>query len=154
MAKDPVYYIIVNRLAQFYDAAERLGLGTITDEEVMAAPIQSHWRTEVYGDDGRAWHLGRIHYLAEGMWSGLPMEPIELDNDCTYETIGPPVIIDGHHRFLAAQLANAHAIPATYGGRCDILNYLRGKRKTAPKDLRDAMSPLKYDTNTLWVPIK
>lgn len=132
----PIYQIHTERLAQFYDAAGQLGL-TFDEHEVFAAPVQERWQTRWPADESkkRDWDLGRIHHFVLELRAGKAVDPIELDNDCTWETIGPPIICDGHHRFIAALLAGIATIPATYGGRVDILNYLTGKRKTPPKDL-------------------
>jgi hypothetical protein len=42
------------------------------------------------------------------------------------------MLLDGHHRLCGACLSFQEWVPALYSGRLDLLNYLTGKRKTAP----------------------
>ena len=62
-------------------------------------------------------------------------EPIIIDNCCFNGHITPqPVVIDGHHRLIAADLFGLKIIRVSYSGRIDLLRYLEGKRKTCPQE--------------------
>jgi hypothetical protein len=79
-----------------------------------------------------AWDLGRVRHFYELLRAGKSIDPIDVDNECHNGFIYPvPIVLDGHHRLVAAALARAR-IPVHYGGRIDLLDYLTGKRRTAP----------------------
>ena len=88
-------------------------------------------RSLLYGF--RARDYGRVRFFYEQLTAGKELDPIVVDNECSQYNVYPvPILIDGHHRLAASHLAAAKTIPANYSGRVDLLNYLTGKRKTAP----------------------
>ena len=111
-------------------------LRLLTPESILTYKVQA-----VYvSDDARtlkqpthAWDCGRVRYFYERVKAGKKLDPIMVDNVCMNGRIYvEPVIVDGHHRLVAAHLAGEETIPADYSGRVDLLNYLTGKRKTCP----------------------
>ncbi len=94
-----------------------------------------------YVDEGKSldmplsWHYGRVRFFIEELQAGRSLDPIEIDNECCGNHIFPiPTVTDGNHRLVAANLFGTATIQATYGGRIDLLNYLTGRRKTAPAE--------------------
>lgn len=93
---------------------------------------------EPYGDDGehpvlerkqRYWHIGRIIYFIN---HPSEIKDVEIDNECLNNYILPqPVITDGGHRYAAARWlynqGKLDKIHCRYGGRVDILMYLKGQ---------------------------
>lgn len=74
---------------------------------------------------GKEWHIGRIKYFVN---NPARITPISLDNDCSSGFIsGYPIVVDGHHRLMAAIIRNDETIPAYYSGLVDTLDYLTGK---------------------------
>ena len=92
-----------------------------------------------FGEDAtreeRDWDIGRIRYFRRLIREGVSLAPICVENS-TYNArfIIDVEIMDGHHRLCAAILERKRKIRADYGGRVDIMNYLRGKRKRLPQD--------------------
>jgi len=81
----------------------------------------------------REWDYGRIRHFYDCLLAGKVLDAIEVDNVCNYGRIYPePILLDGHHRLAASYLAEASSIFIHYGGRLDLLRYLRGTRKTCP----------------------
>lgn len=66
-------------------------------------------------------------------------DPIYLDNEAwghkEWSYIAPrPIVVDGWHRYYAHLYLKAEEIRVHYAGRTDVLRYLQGRRKTAPKE--------------------
>lgn len=92
-------------------------------------PYGDYYKHPVIEHRQRSWHIGRIIYFINN-----PMEirDIEIDNECDGNFILPqPVIVDGWHRYAAARWlydqGKLNTIHCRYGGRIDILNYLKGE---------------------------
>lgn len=84
----------------------------------------------------KSWNFGRVRYFYDAIKAGKPIEPVIVDNYCDGGHIYPePLLDDGHHRLVAHHFAKARTIPAYYSGRIDLLNYLKGKRKSKPTTL-------------------
>lgn len=82
-----------------------------------------------------AYDHGRVRYFADQLNLGVELDPIEIDNDCGHQCIYPvPLVLDGHHRLWAYNLVGREHIPATYGGRLDVLDYLTGRRAQLPTE--------------------
>jgi hypothetical protein len=86
-------------------------------------------------------HAERIRYIAET--PSIMEDPIEVDNRCGNQSFCPgpvlaiypePIITDGNHRFLAHVWKKLKTIPASYGGRVDLLEYLTGESEEMPVD--------------------
>lgn len=83
------------------------------------------------------WHLGRIIYFINNPGE---IRDIEIDNLCNGMDICPiPIITDGNHRFMAAAWLNDQGIACEkihvkYGGRKDLLQYLKGETDIMPID--------------------
>lgn len=76
----------------------------------------------------REWHIGRIIYFINHPGE---IRDIEIDNMCNNGCILPvPIIVDGHHRFVAAKYLHetkkVETIHCMYCGRMDVLDYLKG----------------------------
>ena len=71
-------------------------------------------------------HAARIRYILKT--PQLMNSPIEIDCLCNAGTIlAMLVIVDGWHRLHAHWYAKRETIPATFGGRLDLWDYLRGE---------------------------
>ena len=95
----------------------------------ISEPYGDTWKNPVLEQKSREWHIGRIIYFINH-----PMEirDIEIDNECSGGFILPqPIIIDGWHRYVAARWlydqGKLTTIHCRYGGREDILLYLKGE---------------------------
>ena len=86
-------------------------------------------------------HAERIRYIAET--PSIMADPIEVDNRCGNQGFCPgpilaiypePIITDGNHRFMAHVWKKLKTIPASYGGRVDLLEYLTGESDEIPID--------------------
>jgi len=122
--------IIVERLAEFA-AEDPWGAGfnmKMLDDSLSKRQTPYGWLDDW---DARL-HADRIRYLAD---SPELHNPIEVDNECHNNDILPvPVIIDGHHRLFAHVWLELQTIEVIYGGRLDVLDYLKGETDTLPGD--------------------
>lgn len=133
--------IIVARLVEWIDPWEGLRLRVAPYFSRAVPPIEAYrgdpgmnihdqglWRTAFY-------HRGRVLHFAEVLAAGEEVDPISVDCECDRHNIYPvPVLLDGYHRLAGAVLAGAENLPAVYGGRVDLLNYLTGKRRNRPHE--------------------
>jgi hypothetical protein len=125
--------IRVDRLMQFLPFEHCCdSIGIEMDELIgampNAVPVAGH---VPYSSRDFAYHVGRVKHFIE---SGIP-SPIVLDNVCGRGSIYPvPVLLDGHHRFLAAMERYDEFIPCHYGGRTDLLLWLTGESDDLPDD--------------------
>ncbi len=69
------------------------------------------------------WDVGRVRHFVNELEAGRQLDPI-------YPIA---VIVDGHHRLIAAFL-NKTPIAAHYSGRIDLLGYLKGSTNFPPVD--------------------
>lgn len=95
----------------------------------IAEPYGDTWNHPVLEQKSRDWHIGRIIYFAK---HPNEIRNIEIDNECSNGFILPqPFIVDGWHRYAAArwlyEQGKLTEIHCRYGGRVDVLEYLRGK---------------------------
>lgn len=97
--------------------------------------------TESYGDMWRYQPMkhDKQYHVARVAWYVMHPDEIKeiwVDNYCKDGALYPGVVIqDGNHRLFAAYIAKKERIKIHYGGRCDIENYLKGRRKTKPTDI-------------------
>lgn len=134
MAEPVVDLIIARRLWRLYRStwAGNLYEG-LTLRKLRTVPPVSLYTDEYTRPDDDAWHLGRVRYFFEKLSAGEPVDAISVDNQCHSGQILPvPVVIDGHHRLIAAVKAGVR-IPAHYSGRVDLLEYLTGTRRRPPE---------------------
>lgn len=137
-------FILIERLSEFYAMGENrewnegevISLYDISEKYYDEV---DHEVSEFFGDTkkyivfepkSKEWHIGRIIYFIN---HPDEIKNIEIDNACINGDILPlPIIIDGHHRFAAAQWLQHKGkmcrIHCLYGGRIDVLEYLQGKR--------------------------
>lgn len=143
-----VDHLIISRLLRSYGWEPRtvpyedshqghiMGLITLTRERLLQAEPVSGF----VGDDDRhgldvSWHVGRVRHFYDRLVLGAALEPITVDNVCSGGKVYPQaVVVDGHHRLIAAKLFRAKTVPASYSGRVDLLDYLTGKRPKAPQE--------------------
>lgn len=100
---------------------------------------------EPYGDErkhpitelkSKQWHIGRIIFFIR---HPEEIKNIEIDNYCINNYVLPiPIIADGNHRMFAAiwlfkngKLNKCHCL---YGGRMDLLAYLKKENDERPLD--------------------
>lgn len=122
--------ILVDRLDSMYQVFEQLELPRNSKVYAVAMPCAHHRY-----DRNINYDIGRVRYFKDAFIRNEPVDPISIDCLCANSHVYPyPVLLDGHHRLCGAILARAVWIPATFGGRVDLLRYLQGKRKTAPQE--------------------
>lgn len=114
------------------DITNALSMGDINEIADCYGDVSNH---PVVNQQSRNWHIGRVIYLIHH-----PNEimNIDLDNQCVDGYILPqPIIVDGHHRFMAAVWLFYHKqlseIECIYSGRLDLLNYLKGLSDVRPE---------------------
>lgn len=140
--------IRIDRLSEFFTSEywEWDESGKITLDDISVAiheavpevpdPYGDMWTHPVLEQKSRTWHIGRIIYFIN---NHCEIRDIELDNKCCGDYILPePVIVDGWHRYAAAKWLNDQCklfeIHCRYGGREDVLDYLRGITDICPID--------------------
>ena len=115
-------------------------------KDITAAIIDHHpEEAEPYGDTykhpfetkSNDWHIGRVIYYINHPEEILG---IELDNPCFENMILPQIfVVDGNHRWMAArwlyEKGMLDEICCTYGGRIDVLEYLKGVIEEMPNDV-------------------
>lgn len=100
-------------------------------------PYGDTWEHPVLEKRSRDWHIGRIIYFIK---HPNEIRDIEIDNECNNGYILPqPVIVDGWHRYAAARWlydqGKLFTIHCRYGGRLDVLEYLKGNLNKYPEDI-------------------
>lgn len=126
--------IIAARLWKLCDTTWALNLfGTLKAADVLRYEPISDFVAGDERSDEAAWHFGRVRHFYDRIRNGLTVDPIDVDNRCVHGHIYPiPVVLDGHHRLVAATLARKR-LAARYSGRIDLLDYLTGKRSRPPE---------------------
>lgn len=141
--------ILIERLIEFlptehweWDDEEKIDLEDISvamHEGIpeITDPYGDTWKHPVLKKRTREWHIGRILYFIKH-----PNEicDIEIDNECNNGYILPQaVIVDGWHRYAAARWlfdqGKLFKIHCRYGGRSDVLDYLKGNLNKYPEDI-------------------
>lgn len=101
--------------------------GTGTSE-----PYGDTYKHPVKESKDKLFHVSRV------AWFVLHPEEItgiEVDNQVSYDSryiLPNAEIVDGWHRILAAKILGLEKVKIHYSERIDVLNYLRGNRKTEP----------------------
>lgn len=117
-----------NNYVTLNDIEESIKNGNVGTNE----PYGDTWKYPAEQKD-KQYHIDRVVYFVN---NPNEIKDIEIDNDCDNGCIYPnAIIVDGWHRLLAAKYINTNKIQVQYSGRMDVLNYLTGKRKTAPYDI-------------------
>lgn len=141
--------ILIDKLIEFlptehweWDETGKIDLDDISiaiHEGVLEIPdpYGDTWNHPVLEHITRDWHIGRILYFIKH-----PNEicNIEIDNECDNGYILPqPVIVDGWHRYAAARWlfdqGKLDKIHCRYGGRSDVLEYLKGNTDKYPSEI-------------------
>ena len=132
-------YILTKRLTEFLAPAVSWGEHTIHLEDIekgikeglesIAEPF-AHANGFVEDFKTKEWHIGRILYFIRNPHK---IDPIWLDNECMNGYILPiPAMVDGCHRYLASLFLKSPKIAVEYGGRMDLLDYLKGTTNELP----------------------
>ena len=115
--------ILTRRLYRLYDPFPVIGLTWKMNLD-RVVPV-TRFRSEEYRTPH--YHSGRVRYWVEMILQGEEIPPLLIDNHCEGLTIyAEPILLDGHHRFAAAILTGQRTLPISYGGRVDLLRYLKG----------------------------
>lgn len=124
--------IQVRRLLALYDPYSALGLSADTSWIAEVKP-QSKFIDGV--ERSLSYHRRRIRFFVDMLKSDEILDPITIDNDCHNGRVYPyPIVLDGHHRFIAHLVLNRRFMAVLYSGRTDVLSFLKGRRKTAPAE--------------------
>jgi hypothetical protein len=136
------YKILTARLKEFFPDFFYWDGEKVTIKEVKEAlakglkPIADHYHnlgepfTLTQVNKTKVWHIRRVIYFIK---YPNKIKPIILDNEVLNGYILPqPSIVDGHHRTMAKFILGHKYMVAEYGGRRDVLDYLRGKNNTKP----------------------
>ena len=122
--------IFINRLLKIYNPWYPLDL----DHEIDFSKIRlvRNYR-EIRS---KSYSLGRIKYLIRKIKTDCWVpDAIEIDNIWSGGCPCGVIIIDGHHRVIAAFLAGLKTIECTYSGDLDILNWMTGRVSKIPSIL-------------------
>lgn len=122
--------ILVGRLLRYYDPYSALDL----DADGVARDLYRHPPRETPIHMGRRpasrrQHIARIRFFVE---NPDRIDAISLDNDTFNSHFYGPIVVDGHHRLIAAAILRRRRIPASYSGLVSTLDYLTGKTRKAP----------------------
>lgn len=141
--------IRVDRILEFleYDDWEwnddqPITLDDITDaiqnfQEEEKEPFGDTYKNPPKENKSNKWHIGRVLYYINHPYE---IRDIEIDNPCSNDCILPGiVIVDGNHRLMAARWLYDRGvidkIHCRYGGRMDVLDYLKGISDIMPTDI-------------------
>lgn len=92
--------------------------------------VDEHVREDVEHYDAR-----RVRFFIEKAMRGEEFDPIEVDCRWHYNHPGPPEVMDGHHRYVAAVILGLERIPVDFGGVVVVGEWLAGRRKGPPRGL-------------------
>jgi hypothetical protein len=127
--------ILVKCLCQLYGGVFHYSLTKLTVPGLLSFKPEAEYLPDESRVVTDTWHFGRVRFFYDAILAGKVLDPITIDNVCDRGRIYPqPIVLDGHHRLAASFMATARTIPAWYGGRVDLLNYLMGRRETCPSD--------------------
>jgi len=76
----------------------------------------------------------RVRHFIDLLAAGEELEPIEIDSKWHYNAPGPPQLLDGHHRYMAAVIMGCETIPMSFGGLCTVGEWLAGLVDEAPPE--------------------
>lgn len=121
---------MVARLLEFYDPYSPLDLW-------REAFFEHDWKPRRYSPErerkNAQWHYGRIEYFVRRFKRGSKIEPIEVDMTWCRHSCTGLVVLDGHHRLCAADLAGVTEIPADCGGVVEVIHWLEGRHDHRPE---------------------
>lgn len=82
----------------------------------------------------KLYHIQRVAWFVQ---HPEEIKGIAVDNRCEgmFYILPETIIDDGFHRIMAAYICGLEKVKIVYSGRIDVLNYLKGRRKTRPWDL-------------------
>ena len=128
-------HVLVDRLWSLYAwPVWILPMRGVTLKTLQRYPSQPYYATDYNRTYPRNWHYGRIRFFVDELLDGRVLDPIEIDNVCDGGYVYPVVdLVDGHHRLAASRLTRTKTILAHYGGRVDLLNYLKGRSNICPR---------------------
>lgn len=92
------------------------------------------WRPPDARDVG--YHAPRVLAFVFRLRAGEQLDPITFDNSFDRWSLTGLVLIDGHHRLIAAAVTRHTTVSCSYSGRVDLLEWLEGKRRLRPPELR------------------
>lgn len=107
-------------------------------DRTLKAAIQSQYTGSTRLRNNVQWSRGRVRHFYNLFKQGAEVDPIEVDNEVHQYRVGSPIswggplIMDGHHRFIAAILAGKRKIWADVGGLVSTIEWLQGKRPYEP----------------------
>lgn len=121
--------ILVRRLLRHYNPWWNLGLPSYACRRIaLSSPRVTQHRD--YRHRTRLYHYGRIRHFMHLIESGAALTPIEIDNEWCGRCVLGPKVLDGNHRLIAAALVRAPTIASNYGGSVELLEWLKGERKS------------------------
>jgi len=132
------YQVIVERLRQAYWP---VWLAKLAEDPRINQVLPIDFVPETDRISVPNYDVRRIRTFLDEIREGKTLAPIDIENESSQYRItspirwGGPLIVDGHHRFVAAHLAGKEHIPATFGGLETTINWLTGKRKRIPEEL-------------------
>lgn len=114
------------------DISIALNNGTVDTPQ----PYGDTYKYPVSEKKNRDYHISRILFFVKHKEQ---IKELDIDNMCDGYYIAPiPVIVDGWHRYAAAiwlyKKGELDKISCKYGGREDVLQYLRGEINELPLD--------------------
>ena len=105
-------------------------------EELLHSDLSSFtpvsYRHERRRENVQNYDERRLKAILRDVVAGQPLDPIEVDWDWVGVSPVRIVVLDGHHRFVAAVRAKLEHIPVSYSGPVDALEWLRGKNTKPP----------------------
>jgi hypothetical protein len=113
------HQIYIDKFLNYYDPFSALDLDTDLSLDGVEPLVEYQTHLHTCQRD-KTYHLRRIRFFVEELRRN-DLDPIEIDNQGDTVASMWPVLIDGHHRLIAAILEHQEMIWCTYGGRLDFL---------------------------------
>lgn len=123
-----VDHVLTGRLKQSYWPA---WLQLLTLARVLGTEPREFCHEDLRASDS-GYDAGRIHFLLRQIKAREPLDPIEIDTSWYNHSPVGIIVIDGHHRLVAAVLARKRRIPASVGGLVKARDWLVGESPVCP----------------------
>lgn len=125
--------IFVERLLEHYQVYAPLGITRAGYLKKSWEPMDEYVRDQDRYKQTSAWHYGRIEHFVRTLRAGNRLDAIEVDMQWCGSACTGLVVVDGHHRLIAADITGTERIKASVSGIVTIIDWLRGRNNIKPE---------------------